>query len=96
MSLPSDDLDKWLDNLFDLIDRKIPEHHLKAKFIDDVKTAIRTRIAAEVRAAERKMLEYAQGTYRVNAHKDAEHIIEIAITHRSAELTDQPEPKGGA
>lgn len=36
--------DDWLDNLFDLIDRKIPEHHLKAKFIADCKQSVKSKL----------------------------------------------------
>lgn len=44
-----------LEALLSLIERKIPEHHLKAKFIEDCKSALLTWRDAEVARAREKM-----------------------------------------
>lgn len=46
-------LDLELDSLFDLIERKIPDHHLKPKFIADCKIAIKNKIVDELQEAKK-------------------------------------------
>ncbi len=58
----NDSFTKVLDGTFDLIDRKIPDHHLKAKFVVDVKQAIMTAHEEAVREARIDEVKRAMGT----------------------------------
>lgn len=53
---PNDD---WLDSLFELIEWKIPEHHLKAKFIADCKQSVQSKIDEVEAKLEDKLRQVA-------------------------------------
>lgn len=80
-----------LDALFDLVERKMPDHHLKAKFIADCKQSIRNWNAQEATkavVAELKKFEKFTHNGRGTILWEMDELA-TRLNDRIAQLTDE-------